>query len=49
MNKFKCLIKDNFSKKNSKISENEFIKLAEDAINNFPISGLLNCKILFNA
>ena len=31
------------------LNEDEFIKLAEDAKNNCPVSGLLNCKILLNA
>ena len=31
------------------LNEEKFIKLAEDAKNNCPISGVLNCEILLNA
>ena len=31
------------------LNEDEFIKLAEDAKNNCPVSGLLNCKILLSS
>ena len=31
------------------LNEEKFIELAEDAKNNCPISGVLNCEILLNA
>ena len=31
------------------LNEERFIELAEDAKNNCPISGVLNCEILLNA
>jgi osmotically inducible protein OsmC len=33
----------------SKISEEKFIELANDAKNNCPVSGVLNCSVLVNA
>ena len=33
----------------SGISEEKFIELAEEAKNNCPISGVLNCEIILNA
>jgi osmotically inducible protein OsmC len=39
----------NLNGKVSNISEDEFIKLAKDAKDNCPVSGVLNCEILLNA
>ena len=39
----------NLNGKVSNISEDKFIELANEAKDNCPISGVLNCKILLNA
>ena len=38
----------NLKAKISGISEEKFLELAEDAKNNCPISGVLNCKVILN-
>ena len=39
----------NLKAKVPSITQDKFIKLAEDAKNNCPVSGVLNCKIILNA
>jgi osmotically inducible protein OsmC len=39
----------NLKAKVPSITQDKFIELADDAKNNCPVSGVLNCKIILNA